>query len=192
MRKLIFIFFSVFITMTACPGCGKTERDEPTKYVSQERLARMQQQQIPIRHVSNNPAFFVSRDTGARAPEVKDLDGAMRPVLKKLFGDAKIIAESTAPEKKIDGEVVENRITYATKQILTLQNGQELHTVLHNAGFGLSPRLGGKPSVGHTNVVMSLFKNTSQRSYSLVINVDTKKQQIVVESYQLGSRYDHL
>lgn len=120
------------------------------------------------------------------------MDGQIRPVLRKLFGDARLISESGAPETKIDGEVVENKFTYAVNKILVPKDGELLHAALHAAHFGLSPRLGSKSTIWSGGAAMSLFKTTSQRSYSLVINVDTRKQQIVVESYRLGSKYDRL
>jgi hypothetical protein len=122
----------------------------------------------------------------------KDIDNAVMPVLKKLFGDTRIIAESKSPETKADGEVMENRIIYKVKKALTVADGYALHSELRSTGFASSPRLGSKPSEWRGNVAMSLFRTTSLRAYSLVINVDTVKQQITVESYKTGSKYDRL
>jgi hypothetical protein len=204
MRRLIFIITAVCLATVFFSSCGKKENDEPTKKADQSELARMsrQQDQMPkettkqnkpvIGSISDNPAFYNSGGISAKAPEVKDLDSVIRPILKKLFGDAKIIAESKEPETRVDGEVVENSFAYVVKQILVPEDGTALHTALHDAHFGLSPRLGGKPTIWTGGAGMSLFKSTSLRSYSLVINMDTKKQQIVIESYKLGSKYDRL
>ena len=163
---------------------------------------QQQQEQIPkkaakqnkpvIGNISDNPAFFSVSKQSLTNDVSKDLDGIIMPVLKKVFGDAKIITESKAPETKIDGEVVENRITYVVRQLLTPQDGVVLHAAFIAAGFSTSPRLGSKPTIWSGGAGMSLFESTSRGSYSLVINVDTKKQQIVVESYRLGSKYDRL
>jgi hypothetical protein len=176
-------------------GCGKKAGDEPTKYRSQEGLAKMTQQQsdmMKMSSVAKNPRFLVASSLAPASSEVKDLDAAIRPVLKNIFGNAKIVSESKTPETQRDGEVVENRFIYVVNKVLVRQDGKALHTALHAAGFGLSPRLGSEPTTWTGGAIMSLFKSTSARSYSLVINMDTKKQQIVVESYRLGSKYDRL
>lgn len=194
-KKFIFAVLAFGIATIICSGCGKKAGDEPTKYRSQEGLAKITQQQSAMlkKGSANNPRFLSAANLAPVSEEVKDLDAAIRPVLKNIFGDAKIVSESKAPETKADGEVLENRFTYVAKQILNNENGVALHSALHAANFGLSPRLGSKPTTWSGGVVMSLFyTHSSRRPYSLVINVDTKKQQIVVESYKLGSKYDRL
>ena len=204
MRRLIFVLITVCLAAIFYSGCGKKEGDEPTRNADQSELARMSQQQPQtskksadshkpvIGNISDNPAFFSASRQSLANDASKDLDGIIMPVLKKVFGDAKIVAELKSPETKIDGEVVENRITYVVRRLLTPQDGVPLHSAFLAAGFSTSPRLGSKPTIWSGGAGMSLFESTSRRSYSLVINVDTKKQQIVVESYKLGSKYDRL
>jgi len=194
-KRFIFAVAAFGIITTVCLGCGKKAGDEPTKYRSQEGLAKMTQQQsdmMKMSSVAKNPRFLVASSLAPASSEVKDLDAAIRPVLKNIFGNAKIVSESKTPETQRDGEVVENRFIYVVNKVLVRQDGKALHTALHAAGFGLSPRLGSEPTTWTGGAIMSLFKSTSARSYSLVINMDTKKQQIVVESYRLGSKYDRL
>lgn len=189
-RRLVLFFLAICAATVACNGCGKKEFDEPTRYRSQAGLEKLTAQAQMLE--KNNRAFSGSKDSGAKAPEVKDLDGVIRPVLKKVFGDAKIISESHLPETKRDGEVVENHFVYFVKRIMAREDGSALHAAFRSASFTSSPRLGSKPTIWSGGAVMSLFKSTSQRSYSLVINIDTRKQEIVVESYRLGSKYDRL
>lgn len=191
MCRLI-VFLAVCIAITICSGCGKKEGDEPTKSADQSKLAKMSQQQTTTKSISDNPAFYSAVRQSLKDDTAKDIDGIIMPVLKKVFGDAKIIAESKSAETKIDGEVVENRITYVVRQLLVPEDGDTLHAAMVAKGFHLSPRLGAKPTKWRHGAGMSLFARTSKRSYSLVINVDTNKQQIVVESYKLGSKYDRL
>lgn len=202
MKKIVHVFLAVFLGIVFLAGCGN-RYDEPTKYASQEGLANMKESQSnemvkkstkkkKVDTDTVNAAFGHSQDSNVKAPEAKDLDNVIRPVLKKVFGDVKIVAESSKSETKKDGEVVENRMAYVVKKKLIPKDGETLHAALHSAHFGLSPRLGSKPTIWSHGATMSLFKTTSLRSYSLVINVDTKKQQIVVESYRLGSKYDRL
>jgi hypothetical protein len=167
----------------------KKAGDEPTKSGSQEGLAKLTQQ---AQQKTVNSGFAAVRDNGGKAPEVKDLDEVLRPVLQKLYGDARIVAESRSPETKVDGEVVENRITYAVSRTLAPNDGVALHAALRSAGFSTSPRLGAKPTIWSGGATMSLFKSTALRSYSLVVNIDSRKQQVTVESYKLGSKYDRL
>ncbi|MDD2866709.1 MAG: hypothetical protein PHO59_05230 [Candidatus Omnitrophica bacterium] len=201
MRRSMFVFLSACVAAgVLCGGCGKREGDEPTKYTSQEGLARLtkQAQETSGRRsqatggTSVNPAFLVSSGLSAKDPTAQDLDRVVRPVLKSVFGDAKLIAESSGPETRKDGEVIENRLTYAVKRVLAGKDGEALHAALRAAHFSTSPRLGSKPTIIKTFATMSFFKTTSRRSYSLVFNIDAKKQQLVVESYQLGSKYDRL
>jgi len=203
MRKSLLVFISVCIAIVFCSSCGKKQDDEPTKKADQSELAKIDKQQQTSKKsadtrkpvtgsISDNPAFFSASKQSLSNDVSKDLDGIIVPVLKKVFGDAKIVAELKSPETKIDGEVVENRITYVVRQLLVPQDGVALHAAFIAAGFSTSPRLGAKPTIWSGGAGMSLFESTSKRTYSLVINVDTKKQQIVVESYKLGSKYDRL
>ena len=113
-------------------------------------------------------------------------------MLTKLFGDIKLVEESKAPEIKIDGEVVENRMVYVVRLLLTPEEGDNLHSALKQVGFVSSPQLGSKPTHYKTGTAMSVMKTTSLRGYSLVINVDAGKQRIEIQSYKLGSKYDRL
>lgn len=197
MRRLTFVLIAVCLAVIFYSGCGKKEVDEPTKNADQSELARMSekaagQQKLTTGSISDNPAFFSASKRTLSDDTAKDIDSIVVPVLKKVFGDAKLVAESKTAETKKDGEVVENRITYVVKQILTPQDGTPLHAAFLTAGFSTSPRLGSKPTIWSGGAVMSLFETTQKRTYSLVIKIDTKKQQIVVESYKLGSKYDRL
>jgi hypothetical protein len=198
MRRLIFLLLIVVCLVAIFySGCSKKDDDEPTKNADQSQSAKMSektaaQHKPAAGNISDNPAFSSTSGTALSNDVAKDIDSIIMPVLKKTFGNVKIIAESKAPEIKIDGEVVENRITYVVKQLLTPQDGTPLHSAFTAAGFKTSPRLGRKPTIWSHGATMSLFKSTSKRGYSLVINVDTDKQQIVVESYKLGSKSDRM
>ena len=191
-KKRLFQFCFIIPIVLSLTCCGNKEGDEPTKYNSQAGLENLTNEAIKKDVSRKNSTFFISEEISGKAAEVKDLDSLVRPTLKKLFGDVKLISESDAPETKIDGEIVENRFAYIVSKLLVPKDGKPLHASLHANGFGLSPRLGSKPTIWSGGAMMSLFKSTSLRSYSLVINIDTKKQQIVVESYRLGSKYDRL
>jgi len=201
MRRSMFVFLSACVAAGILSGgCGKREGDEPTKYASQEGLAKLSRQaeQASGRRgaekggTSVNPSFSVSSGSSAKDPTAQDLDRVIRPVLKSVFGDAKLIAESSGPETRKDGEVIENRLVYVAKRVVTAQDGESLHAALRAGHFSTSPRLGSKPTIVRTFATMSFFKTTPRRTYSLVFSIDAKKQQIVVESYQLGSKYDRL
>ena len=194
-KRLSLILGILLFAAVSLSACGKKEGDEPTKYQSQaglEKLTRDAQKQADTGIVAGNTAFNSSRGVEGKAAEVRDLDAVIRPVLKKLFGDIKMVSESTKPETKIDGEVVENQFTYVVKKYLVPKDGVALHSALYAVHFSPSPRLGSKPTIWSGGAGMSFFKSTNMRSYSLVFNVDTRKQKIVVESYRLGSKYDRL
>lgn len=194
MNKSIISVMALCVAFFMVSGCGKKEGYEPTKYNSQAGLekltAQAQTQAQALKR--DNPAFYTARNISLASADAQDIDAAVRPVLKKYFGDAKAVADLKSQETKIDGEVVENRITYVVKRMMVAKDGKPLHSELRAAHFGASPRLGSEPTIWSGGAVMSLFQNTSRRAYSLVINVDTRKQQVVVESYRLGSKYDRL
>ncbi len=144
-------------------------------------------------NISDNPAFFTVTAISPKAPEAKDLDNLFRPVMAKLFGEVKLVEESQAPQTKTDGEVVENRLVYVVRLILTPQEGDNLHAAMKKEqGCVSSPRIGSKPAHFKTFTLFSLMKTTSLRGYSLVVKVDADKQRIEIESYKLGSKYDRL
>ena len=193
--KKLSLVLCVLAFVVSLSACGKKESDEPTKYRSQAGLEKLSREAAKHQGQSvkkDNLAFNSLRDIQGKAAEVRDLDALIRPVLKKLFGDTRLVSESGAPETKRDGEVIENKFTYIVSKSLIPKDGESLHAALLNAGFSTSPRLGSKPTIWSGGATMSLFESTSMRTYSLVINVDTRKQQIVVESYRLGSKYDRL
>jgi hypothetical protein len=197
MKRLFYFFLPICVVLIMGSGCEKQEGDEPTKYQSQEGLERLteqaaKQQAENLKSASENHVFDRAKEVEGWAAEVRDLDGVIRPVLKELFGDARIISESEKPATQRDGEVLENQFVYVVRKHLVPQDGKSLHAALCAAHFGKSPRLGSKPTIWSGGALMSLFKTTRLRTYSLVIKLDPKKQQLIVESYKLGSRYDRL
>jgi len=175
----------LFFVMLVDSGCGEKIGDEPTKYQSQEGLERLSMPQ-------DNPEFSSAKDVIPKTPVSKDIDSIIRPALAKTFQDAKLISATGPEAPKRDGEVIEDRLIYAVKVRLDRNGGDALHSMLRSRGFSTSPRLGSKPTHASKKVLMSLFETTRLRTYSFVIIVDAEKQQVVVESYRLGSKYDRL
>jgi hypothetical protein len=193
MRILTFILIAACFAGAFLGSCRKKVADEsPPQSKSQFSDEPTKQKQSATMSISDNPAFFSATTISPKAPEVKDLDNLLRPVLTKLFGEVKLVEESKAPQTKPDGEVVENRMVYVVRLLLTPEEGDNLHLALKGVGFVSSPRLGSKPTHSRTMVLMSLMKSTSLRGYSLVINVDAGRQRIEIESYKLGSKYDRM
>lgn len=172
-------------------GCGQKPGDEPTKYRSQEGLEKLTMQ-AQAAATADNPKFRAQRNITPENASAKDIDSIIRPVLVRIFKDAKLVSAIGPEAPKVDGEVVEDRLLYSVKSIMTEPDGDKLHGAFRSVGFALSPRLGAKPTHSRGKVYMSLMKSTRQRGYSFVIIVDTKKQQVEVESYKLGSKYDRL
>jgi len=166
---------------------GITEPEK--KAASGETISKPEEKQATQEKIETTNT---SEQSQACEGVVDDINSRITPVLNKVFGGARIIAQSSSSETKIDGEVVENRITYKVNKNLIPEDGNALHAAFREAGFSRSPRLGAKPTIWSGGAAMSFFESTSQRSYSFVINIDTRKQQIVVESYRLGSKYDRL
>jgi hypothetical protein len=144
--------------------------------------------------ISDNPGYFTAKDIPPTADVVRDLDGIIRPILTKLFGATKFVGEGGLDPNRPGGDVILNSMTYVVRRTLTQEEGDTLHKTLTSNGFSTSPRYGSKPVHIRLSgiVMMSLFKSTNSRSYSLGIRIDLNKQTIRVESYQLGSKYDRL
>lgn len=143
-------------------------------------------------HISDNPKYFQSEDQKPISAQSKGLDAAIRPVLVKLFGGAKLIGENEKTQENIHDTELLNSTTYVVRRLLALEDGDELHKALLDENFGISPRLGAKPQHGRKFVVMSLFKHTGGVQYSLVIMLNLEEQTITVKSYKLGSKYDRM
>ena len=143
--------------------------------------------------ISDNPGFFTAQNITPGPGVPQDLDKLIRPVLKRLFKDAKLVEDIGAQPPRIDGEVEENKLVYVVRLLLTEAEADQLHNELHEKmKWPASPRLGRKPTHGRKEAVMSLFKSTSLRGYSFVIGVNYELQKITVISYRLGSKYDRL
>lgn len=141
--------------------------------------------------ISDNPGFFTARDKTPGPGVPQDLDQLIRPVLKRLFKDAKLVEDIGEQPPRVDGEVEENKLVYAVRLLLTEAEADQLHKELNEKlKWPASPRLGRLPTHGRKETVMSLFRSTSLRGYSLVIDVNYETQRITVISYRLGSKYD--
>jgi hypothetical protein len=145
--------------------------------------------------ISDSPIFFTVSDQKAVDPVARDLDRMIRPVLKRLFNDAKLVEELGEQPPSRDGEVVENKLVYVVRMILTEEEAKRLHAELHEKEkWPTSPRIGSAPIHFRTlkEVWMSFSKSTNLRGYSLEIKVNYENQRVTVISYRLGSKYDRL
>jgi hypothetical protein len=143
--------------------------------------------------ISDNPGFFTAQDIIPGPGVPQDIDKLVRPVLKQLFKDAKLVEDIGEQPPARDGEVEENKLVYVVRLLLTEAEADQLHKELNEKRkWPASPRLGAKPTHGRKQAVMSLFKSTSLRGYSFVIDVNYETQKITVVSYRLGSKYDRL
>jgi hypothetical protein len=197
--------FAMFIISGSACGQRK-EGDEPTKYQSQAGLEKLTQQaaqgfpasrpgqakQTTTKSGPVNSKFSSAKNITATSPNGKDIDSIIRPVLARQFGDARLVSSKGPEAPKRDGEVVEDRLVYSVKTLLTVNGGDDLHKAFRAVGFLASPRLGREPTHSRDSVYMSYFRSTSLRGYSFVVKVDTGKQQIEIESYKLGSKYDRM
>lgn len=136
MRILILALLAVCFATLFSSGCKKKESGK-IRQTSQPQSSEepTRQTQPKIMNISGNPAFFTVTAISPKAPEAKDLDNLLRPVLTKLFGEVKLVEESKAPQTRTDGEVVENRLVYVVRLILTPQEGDNLHAALKKEGF---------------------------------------------------------
>jgi hypothetical protein len=189
--KRSFSIWAVFFFALVGTGCGQNSGDEPTKYQSQAGLEKLTAQ-AQNKATADNPKFSSVNNIVPGTTTSKDIDSIIRPVLAKTFKDARLSSANGPEAPQRDGEIIEDRLIYSVKAVLTEPDGDKLHSAFRSAGFVTSPRLGSKPTHSRGNVYMSLMRSTSQRGYSFVIIVYTGRQRIEVESYRLGSKYDRL
>ncbi|MBN1493829.1 MAG: hypothetical protein JW938_06735 [Candidatus Omnitrophica bacterium] len=174
----------ILLFIIVCTGCsGKSDdkhASEPTKQ-SAPRTASSQ-----IQDISDNPGFYTATAIKPTRADVKALDAVIMPVLKKVYGDAKLVSETPPSDWSWQEDLLEG-FTYVVKRWFAITEDDELHAAFLQAGFNPSPRLGRKPSGGG----MSFFKNAGGKTHTLVIKMEGRSQTIVVTSYKIG-KYDHL
>jgi hypothetical protein len=163
---------------------------EPTRMGAKATVASVESGMTDI---SDNPGFFTAQDLTPGPGVPQDIDKLIRPVLKKLFKDVKLVQDVGEQPPGRDGEVEENKLVYVVRLLLTEAEADQLHTELHEKrGWPASPRLGRKPTHGRKQSAMSLFKSTSLRGYSFEIRVNYETQKIAVIAYRLGAKYDRM
>jgi len=195
-KVALLVFCSIYLpAILIAGGCSKKEPGTPP--AGEEQQSEAGSQQAPsaedtIQHISDNPRFFQVTDQALSSEPVRDLDSAIRPVLMKLFGGAKLVSESGKDTNTPGRDDVLNSMTYVVRRLLDKKDGDNLHQALLKTHFTKSPRYGAKPQHGHTKIIMSLFKTIETRPYSLGIQLDLTSQSIRVDSFQLGSKYDRL
>jgi len=196
-KKIFYLAFvtSIFASAVLIAG-GCSKKKSGTTPASEEQQTKAGPEKAPaaeaIQHISDNPRFFQATDQAPSSEAGRDLDSAIRPVLTKLFGGAKLVAEGGKDTTDAGREDILNSMTYVVRRLLDKKDGDDLHQALLAANFSKSPRYGAKPQHGHTKVLFSLFKRVKARPYSLGIQLDLTNQSIQVKSFQLGSKYDRL
>jgi len=145
-----------------------------------------------VKNKPDNSKFLMAKNIQLKSDAAKALDALLRPALKKLFKDVKIISEGEMPPYR---EGIIDTYKYVTKARITEQDGVPLHSLLSSGEYRFSPsvRLGTKPTVTSKWIAMSFIRYTgSGTNYSLALYIDLVAQVIRVESYELGSKYDRL
>ncbi|HQP09944.1 MAG TPA: hypothetical protein PKV41_00995 [Candidatus Omnitrophota bacterium] len=199
MKTRLLIFLILFVTLNAIGCSQKKEGDEPTKYVSQEGLERLTQQAAQKTQKAaasggliENLKFSSFREINPASDALKNLDAAIRPVLVQQFGGAKIIEQNNKSVSESEGDLTLNSMTYVVKGAMNEKNAEQLHGALKAANFKPSIRLGTKPTITRNWAMMSFNKRTAGATYSIVFQIDFKKQTIILKNYQLGSKYDRM
>jgi len=75
----------LFFVMLVDNGCGEKLGDEPTKYQSQEGLAKLSGMTAPQNTPGDNPDFKSLKAIPPQTPTAKDIDSIIRPALVKIF-----------------------------------------------------------------------------------------------------------
>lgn len=145
-----------------------------------------------IMDISDNQNFYSAKAVAPANETIKDLDSMIEPVLKIFFGDVRLVGQNIKPSARPDGEVILETLQYSAKRWFGPEDAKPLHTAFHDVGFGLSPRLGSEPTKTNKFIMMSFFKSSRLKSYSLVVHMTISDQTILIQSYQLGSKYDRL
>ncbi len=195
-KAALLLFCSIYIpAILVAGGCSK-KKPGTTPASDEQQTGAGSEKASPaantIQHISDNPRFFKVTDQAPSSESARDLDSIIRPILTKLCGGAKLVAESGKDTTTLGREDVLNSMTYVVRRLLDKKDGDDLHAALLAAHFTKSPRYGSKPQHGRTKIIMSLFITVETRPYSLGIQLDLTSQSIRVDSFQLGSKYDRL
>jgi hypothetical protein len=188
MRILIFVLIAACLAGAFLGGCRKKEADK-SQQKSQPQISKeaTKQKQPFIMNISDNPGYYSSSDV-TPSSSTRDLDNLLRPELKNLFGDAKLVAENFKMPQCRD---CTETMRYVVKQILSSSDGDALHSALKAEGFVPSEVIGLKPYHSKTYVAMSFERTTTLRPYILCIQVNLDDQTIVVQSYRLDVKQRH-
>ncbi len=180
------IKYFVLVLLVVITGC-----DNKDKQASSKSSVNSQTRQTAMK-ISDNRDFFSKKEIIPKTPAAKDLDSVIKPILKNLFDDARIVTVNLDLRNPTPEDTVLDSLHYSVRRLLDIPAGDELYKELLANKFSPSPRLGSKPQHGKTCVYISVFKRTSKGQYSLIFILDTLKQSITVESFKLGTKYDQL
>ena len=180
---------------TSCSGKkeeAQTQNADPASPAQKKGTAVSPSSDPSVMDISDNVNFRSAKVVSPANETIEDLDHMIAPVLKGYFGDVRLVGQNIEPSARPDGEVILETLQYCAKRWFGPEDAKPLHTAFHDAGFGLSPRLGSEPTKTNKFLMMSFFKNSRLKNYSLVVHMTVSDQTILIQSYRLGSKYDRL
>jgi len=83
-------------------------------------------------------------------------------------------------------------LTFISRKLFDMKDGDDLHTLFLKNGFNPSPRLGKKPQHGRNSLAMSLFKTAGSTVHSLTIRMYLVDSKIIVYVHKPNSPLDRM
>ncbi len=180
---------------TGCSGHreeAQAQKADPASPAQKKAAAEPASGDPSVMDISDNVNFRSASIVSPANETIEDLDRMIAPVLKKYFGDARLVGQNIEPSTRPDGEVILETLQYSAKRWFGPEDAKPLHTAFREALFRPSPRLGSEPTKSNKYLMMSFFNKSDLKSYSLVVHMTVPDQTILVQSYRLGSKYDRL
>ena len=192
----LMVLISLCLLSAATTGCsGKKEespiqKDEPASPAQKEGKVAPASSDPAVTDISDNVNFRSAKVVSPANETIEDLDRLVAPVLKQYFGDVRLVGQTIEPSTRPDGDVILETLQYSAKRWFGPEDAKPLHTAFRDALFRPSPRLGSEPTKSNKYLMMSFFSKSSLKSYSLVVHMTVPDQTILIQSFQLGSKYD--
>jgi len=147
--------------------------------------------QPQIQDISDNVGFFTAVAVEPQSDEVKAMLKLLVPVFESQLKQVKLVEEHG---EYTDGSWpdVKYSLTFISRKLFDMKDGDDLHTLFLKNGFNPSPRLGKKPQHGRNSLAMSLFKTAGSTVHSLTIRMYLVDSKIIVYVHKPNSPLDRM
>ncbi len=188
-RAMINIVILLAVLFYCCSGrnSGKSEISE----VPREKATTKEDVQPQIEDISDNPGFFTASVIEPSGDEANAMLKLLVPLFERQLKQVKLVEEHG---EYTDGSWpdVKYSLTFISRKLFDMKDGDDLHALFLENGFNPSPRLGKKPQHGRNSLAMSLFKTSGSTVHSMTIRMYMLDSKIIVYVHKPDSPLDRM